>query len=123
MTPRRCLVITVCPREPGTVLLPLEPGGRRRRLDAPAILAALRDLAGARALGERVVVREGCAGGCGGRGPNVTVDIYAEAAPGRRQDHVAVDWKTYVYSIGQLDCLATIIDDNLTTTPRTRSDP
>lgn len=119
---RRRLVITVCPREPGTVPLPLEPGGRRRRVDARSILAALQALVSARGLEERVTLREGCAGGCNGRGPNVSVDIYAEAAPGRRQDHVAVGWKTYVYSIGRLDCLATIVDENLTT-PRTRPDP
>jgi hypothetical protein len=26
---------------------------------------------------------------------------------------VAVDWKTYVYSLGTLDCLAAVIEDNL----------
>jgi hypothetical protein len=33
--------------------------------------------------------------------------------PGEREDHVAVGWKTYVYSLGTLDCLAAVIDDNL----------
>ncbi len=116
------LVITVCPREPGVVRLAVERGTPGERLDAGAILAALRDLVSARGLNGRVSVREGCAGGCSGRGPNLSVDLYNAAPPGRRQDRVAVDWKTYVYSIGTLDCLATIIDENLKT-PRTRSGP
>ena len=116
----RLLVITVCPREPGAVLLPRERGMRRERLDAAAIVGALRALIAARGLEDRVTVREACAGGCSGRGPNVGVEIHAEAAWGRRQDHVAVDWKTYVYSIASLDCVASIIDGNLRT-PRTRS--
>ena len=32
---------------------------------------------------------------------------------GEREDHVAVGWKTYVYSLGSLDCLAAVLDDNL----------
>ncbi len=118
----RLLVVTVCPREPGLVLLPLERGGRRARLDAAGIVRCLRELVAARSLGDRVTVREGCAGGCSGRGPNVSVDVYAAAGPGHRQDRVAVDWKTYVYSIGDLDCLSTIIDENLRTSRR-RSGP
>lgn len=120
---RRRLVITVCPREPGTVLLPLEPGGRRHRFDAPAILAALQALVSARGLEERVTLAGRAArAGATAAAPTSLVDIHVEAAPGRRQDHVAVGWKTYVYSIGRLDCLATIVDESLTT-PRTRPDP
>ena len=56
---------------------------------------------------------EGCAGGCSGTGPNVSVEIFPLSPPGEREDHVAVDWKTYVYSLGSLDCLATVIEENL----------
>ena len=66
-----------------------------------------------RRLDERVELREGCAGGCGGEGPNVDVTIYPATAPGERPDHVAVGWKTYVYALPTLDCLATVIDENL----------
>lgn len=58
-------------------------------------------------------VREGCAGGCSGAGPNVAVAIYAMPAPGERADDVAIAWKTYVYSLPALDCLARVIDDSL----------
>jgi hypothetical protein len=109
----RRLVITVCPRELGTVALPVERGERARRLDAPAVLTELQRLVTERGLDWRVQLREGCAGGCGGEGPNVDVTIYPETAPGARSDHVAVGWKSYVYSLPTLDCLARIIDDNL----------
>ena len=33
--------------------------------------------------------------------------------PGERPDHVALGWKTYVYSLASLKSLATIVDDNL----------
>jgi hypothetical protein len=115
----RLLVITICPRETGQVRLPLARGGRRERLDARGIIVALRALVAARGLEAHVTVREGCAGGCSGRGPNVSVEIHAAAPPGHRQDRVAIDWRTYVYSLGELDCLATIIDENLKT-PSTR---
>jgi hypothetical protein len=107
------LVVTVCPRERGVVVLPVERGGRPRRLDAPAILARLRALVDARGLGGRVQIREACAGGCTGPGPNVGVTIYPAAAPGGRADHVAIGWKTYVYSLATLDCLARVIEDSL----------
>jgi hypothetical protein len=119
---RRLLTITICPRETGSVRLPVERGGAARRLDAAGILRALRELIAARGLEREVSVREACAGGCGGRGPNVCVDIALVAPAGHRQDRVAVDWKTYVYSIGALDCLAAVIDENLRT-PRRRSAP
>ncbi len=61
----RRLVITVCPHEPGVVLLPVNRGGRARRLDAPAVAQSLLDLVVARRLDGRVRLREGCAGGCG----------------------------------------------------------
>ncbi len=119
---RRLLTITVCPRETGSVRLPVDRGGAARRLDAAAILRALREMIAARGIEHEVSVREACAGGCSGRGPNVSVDIALAAPTGHPQDRVAVDWKTYVYSIATLDCLATIIDENLRT-PRTRSAP
>src|SRR5262245_13106933 len=109
----RRLVVTVCPRERGVVVLPLEPGGRRMRLDAAGVLGALQALVAARRLVERVEVREGCAGGCWGGGPNVDVRIYAVTGPGERDDHVALGWKTYVYSLPTLASLADVIDENL----------
>ena len=109
----RRLVITVCPREPGVVVLPVERGGRARRLDTAAIARELRELIARRGLVEHVSLREGCAGGCGAEGPNVDVTIYPQAPPDGRPDHVAVGWKTYVYSLATLDCLATVIDENL----------
>jgi len=66
-----------------------------------------------RGLGDRVRLREGCAGGCSGPGPNVSIEMFPLTRQGERQDHVAVDWKTYVYSLGTLDCLAAVIEDNL----------
>jgi len=112
MTPRRS-VITVCPRERGVVVLPIARGGRAVRLNAAAILQHLAELVAERGLGERVRLREGCAGGCSGTGPNVSVEIFPLGLPGEREDHVAVDWKTYVYSLGSLDCLAAVIEENL----------
>jgi hypothetical protein len=82
-------------------------------LDAPRVLAALRALVGARGLADRVSVRDGCAGGCGGAGPNVDVRVYAVPAPGEHPDHVALAWKTYVYSLPALASLADVIDENL----------
>ena len=113
MRAERRLVVTVCPREPGAVVLPVERGGRTRRLDARAVRAALEALVAARGLGDRVRVREACAGGCAADGPNVSVEIFATPPPGARPDSVAVGWKTYVYSLPALDCLATILDENL----------
>src|SRR5262245_33767249 len=113
ITTARRLVITVCPRERGVVVLPLERGGRARRLDAAGVLTALQALVAARGLTERVQIRDGCAGGCWGAGPNVDVRIYAAAAPGERADHVALGWKTYVYSLPTLVSLADVIDENL----------
>ena len=112
MRPRR-LVIAVCPREPGVVVLPITRGGRAVRLDAEAIRRHLGELVAERGLGERVRLREGCAGGCSGPGPNVSIEIFPLTRPGEREDHVAVDWKTYVYSLGTLDCLSAVIEDNL----------
>jgi hypothetical protein len=107
------LVITVCPPERGVVCLPVRAGGPARRLDAPAILGHLQRLVSARRLDDQVRLQAACAGGCTGTGPNVSVTIYAGARPGQRPDHVAVGWKTYVYSIATLDSLAAILDDNL----------
>ena len=110
--PRR-LTISICPRESGEVALPIERGGRVRRLDAVGVLDALRRLVAERQLEDRVTFREGCAGACGRPGPNVDVTIHLNPPPGEKPDHVALDWKTYVYSLASLDCLATIIDENL----------
>jgi hypothetical protein len=110
---RSRLVITVCPREPGVVRLPLRAGGPARRLDAPAILRHLERLVAERGLEGRVRLQEGCAGGCTGAGPNVSVTIYPGLRTGQRPDQVAIGWKTYVYSIGGLNSLAAILDDNL----------
>ena len=95
------------------VTLPVARGGLTVRLNAEAILKSLQELVAERGLDERVRLREGCAGGCSGPGPNVSVEIFPLARPGEREDHVAVDWKTYVYSLGTLECLAAVIEDNL----------
>ena len=113
MTGARRIVVTVCPREPGVVMLPVERGGRAVRLSATVVLEALRALVDARGLAERVRLREGCAGGCSADGPNVSVEIFPVPPPGERPDNVAIGWKTYVYSLASLDCLATIIEENL----------
>jgi len=109
----RRLVITVCPREPGVVVLPIERGGRAQRLDAAGVLTALERIVARRGLGARVEFRQSCAGGCGADGPNVDVTIYPATAENARPDHVAIAWKTYVYSLATLDCLATVIEENL----------
>jgi hypothetical protein len=110
VTPRR-LVVTVCPREPGVVTLPIARGRRAEKLNATEIAHRLRQIVAERGLAVRV--REGCAGGCSRPGPNVSVEIFPMTRPGEREDHVAVGWKTYVYSLGTLDCLAAVLDDNL----------
>ena len=108
----RRLVVTVCPREPGTVRLPIECGDRGRRLDAAATLRELRALVARRGLDEHVRVRDGCAGGCAFRGPNVTVTKLSPLRPGERPDNVAVGWKSYVGTLRSLDCLARVIADD-----------
>ena len=95
------------------VTLAVKRGGRRRRLGARAIARHLADLAAARGLSDLVEVRDGCAGGCWLKGPNVSVAIYPATPPGERPDHVAVAWKTYVATLDELDCLETILDENL----------
>lgn len=113
-TPRqRRIVITVCPQEPGLVTLPITRGGPRRRLGARAIARHLSQLAAERGLGELVEIRNGCAGGCWLKGPNVSVMVYPVTPPDERPDHVAVAWKTYVASLADLDALETIIEENL----------
>ena len=93
--------------------LPLERGGRAVPLDAAAVTRELSALVARRGLGDRVRVREGCAGGCGAAGPNVDVRIYAAPRPGDRPDAVAVGWRTYVYSLATLPSLAAVIDESL----------
>lgn len=110
---RRLLEITVCPREPGTVVLPVERGGRPRRMDARAITERLNELIARKGLAGTVWLREDCAGGCHRVGPNVNVDVFLKAPPGEEQDHVAVESRSYVYSLGALGWLAQIIDENL----------
>ena len=112
MSPVR-LVVTVCPRERGVVRLPVRPGGPTRRLDARAILRQLARLVDERGLATQVRLQEGCAGGCTGTGPNVSVTIFPASRPNHRPDHVAIRWKTYVYSLPTIASLATILDDNL----------
>jgi hypothetical protein len=114
MTPRRRLVITICPRERGVATLPVERGGPVRRLDAPGVMRALGGLVTRRRLGDRVQIREGCAGGCSGRGPNLGVTIYPAPPPGEPMDGVAVGWRTYVGTLATLDCLSRVLDDHLT---------
>ena len=112
--PARRLLVTVCPNERGTVLMRTVRGGRRQRLDARAVLRELEALVVKRALQETVEVRAGCAGGCHGRGPNVSVAIYPPVRPGERPDHIAVGWRSYVGVLEHLDALAAVIDENLT---------
>ena len=95
------------------VMLPLRRGERRRRLGARAVARHLSALATERGLSDTVEIRPGCAGGCWLRGPNVSVAIYPATPPGERPDHVAIAWKTYVASLADLDCLATILEENL----------
>ena len=109
----RRLVISVCQRETGTVLLPVERGGRARRFDAAAVTRHLEALIARRRLTSAVRVSDACAGGCGMCGPNITVTIYPPVRPGEKPDHVSIGWKTYVASLDRLDCLARVIDDNL----------
>jgi hypothetical protein len=112
-TPRRKLVITICPRERGTVTLAAGRGLRRRRMNASTLARELRALVSARDLGRWVDIREGCAGGCWSSGPNVTVTLYPPARDSERADQVAIGWKTYVYSLAGLDRVSRIVDDNL----------
>lgn len=110
---RRRLVICVCSRERGTVRLPIERGGRKQRLDAAAVVRHLRGLIARRRLAETVQILDACAGGCGMAGPNVTVIAYPPPRPGEKEDHVSIGRRTYVTSLGSLDCLASVIDQNL----------
>ena len=109
----RLLEITVCPRERGYVVLPLEGRGRPERMDARAIRKCLERLIRRRNLTGTVWLREDCAGGCDRAGPNVNVDVFLKAPPGVEQDHVAVETRSYVYSLASLRCLAQVIDANL----------
>ena len=109
----RRIVITVCPREAGIVVMPVERGGRRRRLNASRIFDELNRLVSTRRLEAYVRVRDACAGGCGFRGPNVSVTIHPPTRPGEPVDHVAVGWKSYVGVLNRLDCLEAVIDNNL----------
>ena len=109
----RRIVITVCPREAGILVMPVERGGRRRRLSAARIFQELQALVARRGLEAHVRVREACAGGCNFRGPNVSVTIHPPVRPGEAPDHIAIGWKSYVGALNAVDCLARVIDDNL----------
>jgi hypothetical protein len=109
----RRLVITVCPKERGRAVLAVVRGGRRRRLDAAGVAECLRALVARRRLEGLVCVREACAGGCSRPGPNIDVTMHAVPPPGAKPDHVAIGWKTYVYSLASLHSVAAIIDENL----------
>jgi hypothetical protein len=109
----RLVEITVCPRESGTVRLPVGKGSRRVTMNARALARHLERLIEARDLDGRVWVREGCAGGCWLSGPNVTVECFAKALPGELQDHIAIERKTYTYSLASLDSLSRLIDENV----------
>lgn len=113
MSRGRRIVITVCPRERGVVTLRIERGGRRVRLDAAAIAQALATAAGRRRLRDRVRVESGCAGGCSGPGPNVSVSFHALPRPGEPPDNVALGRRSYVGSLATLACLGQMIDENL----------
>jgi len=91
----------------------VERGGPRRRLDARAIFRELQSLVARRNLEAVVLVREGCAGGCHGRGPNVSLTLHAMPVPGERPDNVAIGWRTYVGSLADAPALQAIIDENL----------
>ena len=119
----RRLVITVCPREPGRVVLPVERGGRAVRMNAADVAHQLQRVIDNRGLTDRVTLREGCAGGCASDGPNVSVAICAMPGPGERPDNVAIGWRTYVGSIAILPCLATVIEENLDVVRRGRTRP
>jgi len=110
--PRR-LVINACSLETGLVRLPVRAGTRPVQMDGRAIRQRLDELVRSRGLSHLVRVREACAGGCSGGGPNVSVTIYPAPHPGEQPDGIAIGWKTYVYSLAGLACLAAVIDDNL----------
>ena len=116
--PPRRIVVTVCSREDGVVSLPIERGGRTVTLDAVGIARELTTLVEQRGLGDYVRIEEGCAGGCGGAGPNVGVTFFAMPRAGAPPDNIAVGWRTYVDSLASLDCLARILDANLGITRR-----
>ena len=109
----RRLVICVCLRESGVVRLPVERGGRMRRLDAVDVTRELEALVARRGLTERVRISDACAGGCHLSGPNVTVTVYPVTPPGERPDHVAIRWRSYVASLASLECLAQVVDDSI----------
>ena len=110
---RKRLVITVCPREAGVVVLAVERDGRLVRMDAAGLIRRLTVLVARRGLQDRVRIREGCAGGCATTGPNVDVGVYALPGTGEPGDNVSIGWRTYVYALPTLDSLARVVDDNL----------
>ena len=95
------------------MVMPVERGGPRRRLDAGKILRHFQTLVAQRGLDAHVRVRDACAGGCNFRGPNVSVTIHPPVRPGEAPDHVAIGWKSYVGTLNALECLERVIDENL----------
>jgi hypothetical protein len=51
------------------------------------------------------------------------VTIHPVPRPGEKPDHVAIGGKRYVYSLASLDCVATIIDENLRPSPLGQHSP
>src|SRR2546430_9740279 len=94
----RRLVVTVCPRERGAVVLPLERGGRAARLDAAGVLAPLRALVARRGVDDRGHLRDGRAGGCWAAGPHLDGRRFAAAKPRRRPPPPAPGLETHAYS-------------------------
>jgi hypothetical protein len=113
-TPTRRIVVTVCPRESGVVSLPVDRGRRPERMDAATLTRHLEALVERRQLSAHVRVQAACAGGCAGDGPNVSVAIFTIPPPGKAPDNIAVGWRTYVTSLDTPDCLARVLEDNLT---------
>jgi uncharacterized protein YbaR (Trm112 family) len=114
---RRLLEITVCPREKGRVSLAVERGGRPVRMNARALVGRLERLIARRGLAGRVRIRQECAGGCDRAGPNLHVDVFAEAPAGVAQDRVAVRARSYVYCLASSGSLARIVEENLRDRP------
>ena len=116
VTPRR-LVVTVCPREPGVVTLPIARGRRAEKLNATAIAHQLRQIVAERGLADACACARVRRRLLEARAQRVGRDL-PDDSPGRaREDHVAVGWKTCAYSLGTLDCLAAVLDDNLGRAP------
>ncbi len=103
----------MCSLESGLVRLPVKVGLPVVPMDARAIRHHLDELVQSRGLTDLVRIRDACAGGCGSKGPNISVTIYPAPRPGDPPNEIAIAWKTYVYSLPSLTSLAAVIDNNL----------